>query len=128
VATLRRVELFGLPAALLALVVARLLPVGPVTLYLRLMAATVVFLYPGFLAAIALGRRSVSATLAMSLGLLAVCMGVMFLVRGSFSLALWLYLACGLVALVVVWRRRAPVAVRGSVWVLLAGTALGILL
>ena len=127
-ATLRRVELFGLPAALLALVVARLLPVGPVTLYLRLMAATVVFLYPGFLAAIALGRRSVSATLAMSLGLLAVCMGVMFLVRGSFSLALWLYLACGLVALVVVWRRRAPVAVRGSVWVLLAGTALGILL
>ena len=127
-ATLKRVELLGLPAALLVLAAARLLPVGSVTLYLRLAAATVVFFYPGFLAAVALGRRSVSATLAMSLGLLAACMGVMFLVRGSFWLALGLYLACGLAAFVVVLRRQAPVAVRGSVWVLLAGTALGILL
>ncbi len=127
-ATLRRAELFGLPAALVVLALARLLPVGPVTLCLRLAAATAIFLYPGFLAAIALGRRSVSATLAMSLGLLAACMGVMFLVRGSFWLALGLYLGSGLVALVFVWRARPPLAVRGSVWVLLAGAVLGILL
>ena len=127
-ATLKRVELLGLPAALLVLVVARSLPAAPVTLYLRLAAATAIFLYPGYLAAIALGRRSISATLAMSLGLLAVCMGVMFLVRGTFWLALGLYLGCGLVALVFVWRGRPPLAVRGSVWVILAGTVLGVLL
>ena len=53
-ATLKRVELLGLPAALLVLVVARSLPAAPVTLYLRLAAATAIFLYPGYLAAASL--------------------------------------------------------------------------
>ena len=128
-AALKRVEFQGLAAALLAyLLVRQLAGAGPVWLYLKLLVATVVFFFPGFLAGIALGRRSVSATLALGLGLLATAMGVMFLVHGSLSLALWVYFGGGLVALAFALRREAPRAVRGSVWVLLAGLGLGMLL
>jgi hypothetical protein len=127
-AALKRVELVGLPVALLALALTRLLPEGEIAIYLRLAAATVVFFYPGYLTAVALGRRSFSATLAASLGLLTVCMGVMFLTRSSFSFTLLLYFGCGLIALVFAWWKGAPKAVPGSILVLLAGVALGILL
>lgn len=132
-AALRRVEFWGLPAALMALGVARLLPNDSVSIYLKLLTATIVFFYPGYLTAIALGRRSFSAILAASLGLLAACMGVMFVVHGSLALALWLYAGCGLVALAFAWifawrGREAPTRTKGTIWVILAGIGLGILL
>jgi hypothetical protein len=127
-ATLRRVHFGALPAALLVLGVARYLPAGTVTIYLRLLAATVIVFYPGLLVSQAFGRRSLSAALVASLGLLTACMGVMFLVKGSLTLALVLYGACGLVALVFAWRAEAPRAIVGSTWVLLAGVLLGLLL
>ncbi len=132
-AALRRVEFWGLPVSLLALAIARGLPEGDVSDYLRLLTATIVFFYPGYLTAIALGRRCFSAILAATLGLLAACMGVMFLTHSTLSFALELYFGCGLVALICAWffawrGRESPKRLGGTVWVILGGIGMGILL
>src|SRR5207247_2324192 len=79
-------------AVLVGLGISRLLPEHGFGLFLRLGAATLVVLLPGRLIARALGLRSTSATLAWTLAALSAALGIVFVVRSSFSLALWLLL------------------------------------
>jgi hypothetical protein len=115
-------------AVVLALGISRLLPDHGLGLFLRLGTATVVVLLPGRLIARALGQRSAAATLAWALAALAVALAAVFLVRSSFSLALWLLLAIGAAALVVPRREPDIERPRGRAVVSLAGLALGALL
>jgi len=114
--------------AVLELGIARLFPEGGVGLFLRLGAATIVLLVPGGLIADVLGVRSTSAALGWTLAALAVGLGIVFVARTSFSLALWFLLAVAVTALVFARRRRSPrrLAVGGGL--LLAGLVLGALL
>jgi hypothetical protein len=128
VAALSRIRPIGLLALLAAWGLTRLLPVDGVGLYLRLAAGTVLFLYPGAMVARALGRRSISATLAGALGLFAGAMGVMFLLTSSLWLALALYGLAGLVALWFASGRERPPRIAGSGWILVAGIVLGLAL
>jgi hypothetical protein len=107
--------------------VARALPDTGVGLYLKLVAATLLVLLPGSLLARALGRASVSATLAWSLAGISVAGAIMFAVHGSLDLAIGLYAAVGVAGLgVLVVRgghgRRRPVGV------VVLGVILGMLL
>lgn len=117
-------ELLALPA----LVLTRVLPDTGVGLYLRLAAATLCLLVPGALLARALGRPSLSGTLAWSMTGLAAAGAVTFAAGGSLWLAVGLYGAIGLVALpfAVLQAHRRPSAI--AVAVILAGTAFGIAL
>jgi hypothetical protein len=112
--------------ALLELGLARLLPDTGPGLYVRLAAATVVFLVPGRLAARALGWRSASATLAASVGLFAPALAVTFALHRSFTVALVLYALVAPVALPFAVRARPRRPVNGTVWVWLSGVALGL--
>ncbi len=99
-------------AVLPAVLIARFLPDSGVGLYLKLAFATLVLLLPGSLIARALGRPSVSATVAWSLAGIFGAGTIVFAVHGSLDLALGLYAALG----AIVWRRewvprRRPVAV-----------------
>jgi hypothetical protein len=114
-------------AVLLGLELSRLLPSHGLGLYLRLGAATLVVLLPGRLIARALGLRSAAATLAWALTVLAAALGVVFLVRSSFALVLWLLLAAGVAALLVRGRALEPSA-PGRSLALVAGIGLGLLL
>ncbi len=115
-------------AVLLGLGISRLLPEHGLGLYLRLGTATLAVLLPGRLIARALGQRSAAATLVWALAALTVALGVVFLVRSSFSLALWLLLAFGLAALVLPRREPEIGRPRGRALVSLAGLVLGALL
>jgi hypothetical protein len=103
-------------------------------LYLRLAAVTLVLLLPGVLVARALGQRTLSATLAWALGVLAAGMGVMFLVHGSLLLALGIAAALGVAALALSLRLRSPSNTLlqsdglAPLLVLASGTVLGIAL
>ena len=86
-------------------------------LYLKLAAATLVVLLPGSLIARLLGRPSVSATLAWTLAGIFGAGAIVFAVHGSLDLALGLYAALGVGALVVLLarprgRRAAPAGAR----------------
>ena len=98
-------------------------------LWLRLAVATAVLLLPGLLVARALRLRSMSATLAWSVALVAGALALTFAVHGSLWLTLALDLGAGAVAAPFALRRR-PVGERlpGAGAVLLAGAALGALL
>jgi hypothetical protein len=115
---------------LAALGLARLLPEHGLGLFLRLGAATVVVLLPGWLIARAFGLRSTSATLAWALAALTVALGVVFAVRGSFWLALLVLLALSVAALVLGSRgtRREQSPIKGRHAAALAGLVLGALL
>jgi hypothetical protein len=117
-------ELAVLPALLLV----RLLPDSGLGLYLKLAAATLAVLLPGALIARALGRPSVSATLAWSLAGIFGAGAIVFAVHGSLDLALGLYAALGLGALLAVLRRREQVERRTPVGVILLGVVFGVLL
>ena len=98
-------------------------------LWLRLAVATAVLLGPGLLVARALRLRSMSATLAWSVALVAGALALTFAVHGSLWLTLGLDLGAGAVAAPFALRRR-PVGDRlpGYGPVLLAGVVLGALL
>ena len=115
-------------AVLVGLGIARLLPEHGVGLYLRLGAATLAVLLPGRLLARALGLRSASATLAWSLAVLTVALGVVFLAKASFSLALLVLLAVALVAFLLPEQELALRRPHGRSVVALAGVVLGALL
>jgi hypothetical protein len=115
-------------AVLVGLGISRLLPEHGLGLFLRLGAATLVVLLPGRLIARALGLRSTSATLAWTLAALSVALGIVFVVRSSFSLALWLLLAIGTGAFLLHRRAPEPRPPRGRAVVAGAGLALGLLL
>ena len=115
-------------AVLVGLGISRLLPEHGFGLFLRLGAATLVVLLPGRLIARALGLRSTSATLAWTLAALSVTLGVVFVVRSSFSLALWLLLAIGVGAFLLRRREPEPEPPRGRALVASAGLLLGLLL
>ncbi len=112
--------------ALLALVVARLLPADGAGLFLRLAAATLCLLLPGALVARAVSRPGPAATVAFSLAGLAFAASVMFAVHGSIWLALGIYAAIGAAALPFSVARPLPRASLVAVCVLAAGVGLGV--
>jgi hypothetical protein len=100
-----------------------------VILWLRLAAATAVLLLPGVVVARALSRRTVSATFAWSVALVAGALALTFVVHGSLWLTLGLDLGAGAAAVPFAFRRspreeRLP----GGGAVVLAGVVLGALL
>jgi hypothetical protein len=98
-------------------------------LYLRLAAATAVVLLPGILAARALALEGAAPAVALALGMLFVALAATFLVHGSLWLAVGIFGAFGLVALVLTLRRRGwrrPALAPALVFV--GGAALGIAL
>ena len=114
-------------AVLLGLGISRLLPEHGPGLFLRLGAATLVVLLPGRLIARALGRRSAASTLAWTLASLTVALGAVFLLRTSFTLALWILFAIGAAALLVPRRELEP-RPSGRALVTAGGLILGALL
>ncbi len=114
-------ELAGLPL----LAVSWTLPSTGAGTYLRLAAATAVLLLPGALLARALGRPSVSATLALSSAGLFGAGAVMFAVGGSLWLALGLYLGLGLAAAPLALARSRPSVSAPLLAVLAGGAGLG---
>jgi hypothetical protein len=119
------------PALLLAipaLALARLVPADGAGLYLRLAAATLVVLLPGFLVARALGRRSASVGLAFALALLFAALAATFAIGSSLTLTALLLVAAAGIALPFALRGRAPALDRGSAAVLAVGTVYGIAL
>jgi hypothetical protein len=117
-------------ALLAALPLSWLLPEHGVGLFVRLGLATLVVLLPGWLIARALGLRSMSATLVWSLGALTVALALVFVLHGTFWLALLVLLVLGLAALVLGGRaaRSEQPPIRGRHGVALAGLVLGMLL
>src|SRR5205807_1834457 len=115
-------------AVIPALAIARVLPGSGLGLYLKLGLATLVLLLPGSLVARAVGRPSVSATVAWSLAGIFGAGAIVFAVHGSLDLAIGLYAAIGLVALGVVLWRREWVPRRRPTGVILLGLVLGALL
>jgi hypothetical protein len=114
-------------AVLVALAVSRLLPEHGAGLFVRLGAATLALLLPGRLIARALGLRLVSATVAWTLGALALALGVVFLVRSSFELGLAVLLVLAVGALV--WPQAEPPGrLAGTRAVAAVGALLGLLL
>jgi len=100
--------------------------------YLRLAFGTALVLLPGWLVARALGRRSVSATLAWSLASVFVAWAVVFTVHSSIRLAvvvLAVIAVCALAAPRFVPRRGQGAASKVSdAWPVLVGVVLGWLL
>jgi hypothetical protein len=100
-----------------------------VILWLRLAVATAVVLLPGLIVARALRVRSVAATLAWSVALVAGALALTFAVHGSLWLTLGLDLGAGAVAApFALLRRPAGERLPGGGLVLLAGVVLGALL
>jgi hypothetical protein len=119
------------PAALLALpalAVARALPADGAGLYLRLATATAVVLLPGMLAARACALEGAAPAVALSLLALFVALAATFLVHGSLWLALGVFGALGVAALVAAFRvpGRRPSA--AALLVFAGGAAFGIAL
>ena len=115
-------------AALPLLALARLLPDGAVGLYLRLAAATLVVLLPGWLVARALGRRSGASTLAWALAALALALAVTFAVHASLTLTIVLLGVVALIALPFALRRVEEPAPVGRALAIVAGISFGIAL
>jgi hypothetical protein len=115
-------------AVIPALAIVRVLPETGVGLYLRLAVATLAVLAPGALVARAVGRASVSATLAWTLAGIFASGATMFAVHGSLDLALGLYAAIGAASLLVLLRRSTWVRRRRPAGVVLLGIVLGALL
>ncbi len=127
----RTIRFERLPRELLVLpvwAIARTFPDTGLGLYLKLAATTLLVLAPGALVARALGRPSVSATLAWSLAGVFGAGAIVFAVHGSVDLAIGLYAILGAVALVVVLGRRTWVPRRRPAGVILLGVILGALL
>ncbi|MGH2998848.1 MAG: DUF6541 family protein, partial [Gaiellaceae bacterium] len=97
-------------------------------LWLRLAVATAVVLAPGVVVARALGRRSASAALVWSVGLVAGALALTFAVRGSLWLTLGLDLGAGALASPFAFRRSRDERLPGRRTVLLSGLVLGALL
>jgi hypothetical protein len=117
-------ELLALP--LLGL--ARLLPETEGGLYFRLAAATLCLLVPGALAARALGRPSVFATLAWSLFGLTLASAYTFAAHGPLWFMLALYAGFGAIALPFSFRHRLASPGMTAIAVGAAGVFLGIAL
>jgi hypothetical protein len=117
-------ELTALPL----LGIAWALPDDGAGLAFRLGAATACLLVPGALIARALGRPSVAATLAWSLGSLFVAAAVMFAVRGPLELTLGSYAGIGLFALPFALTRSSVPRGAGTTVVALVGLAFGLAL
>jgi hypothetical protein len=103
--------------------------VSAVLLVVRLAFATGVVLWPGAVAARAVGCRGVSGTLAWSLAFVFGALTATFVVGGSLTLTLVLLLGAGVVAWLV-GRGRPRHTARAPAWVpvALAGMLLGLLL
>jgi hypothetical protein len=101
--------------------------VSSILLWVRLLVATGVVLWPGFVVARALGSRGVGAALAWSLTLLLGALAVTFAVGSGLTLALLLLLGAGVAALPFRHRSR-PARPRGWSAAALGGILLGIVL
>jgi hypothetical protein len=108
--------------------VARVFPDTGLGLYLKLAATTLLVLLPGSLVARAIGRPSVSATVAWSLTGIFGASVIVFAVHASLDLAIGLYAALGACALGVVVLRRQWVPRRRPAGVILLGLIVGGLL
>ena len=95
---------------------------------LQLVFANLVLLTPGALVARALGQRGAAPTLAWTLTLIFVALGVTILLEASLSLTLVLLLVAGGVALRFVRRAPRPPRLRGRLWVLRIGFTVGLVL
>ena len=115
-------------AVLAALAVARLLPEHGPWLFLRLGATTLAVLLPGWLIARAFGHGSASATLVWTLGALTLALSIVFAVRSSFDVALFVLAALGVVAIVFTRGEPPESEVGGEAIVAAAGIALGVAL
>lgn len=115
-------------AVLPALLVVHFLPDTGFWLYLKLATATLAVLLPGSLVARALGRPSVSGTVAWSLTGIFGAAAIVFAVHGSLDLAIGLYAALGAAALVVVLGKREWVPRRRPLDVIALGVLFGVLL
>ncbi|MHB8643741.1 MAG: hypothetical protein ACYDA3_12750 [Gaiellaceae bacterium] len=96
-------------------------------LWLRLLAATLVVLLPGRLAARALGQHSASARLGWALGAVALALAVTFALQGSLWLTVVVLAAVALAA-TCFGADSEQARPRGSAIVLLAGVLFGLLL
>jgi hypothetical protein len=96
--------------------------------YVRLGYATGLVLLPGWLVARALGQRGAAPTLAWAFAAMFVAWAVTFAMHGSIRLALGIFAAIGVAALVPAWRRRPSVSVGLGAAVLGGGIVLGMLL
>jgi hypothetical protein len=108
--------------------VTRAFPDTGLGLYLKLAATTLLVLLPGSLVARAIGRPSVSATVAWSLTGIFGAGAIVFAVHSSLDLAIASYAALGAVALAVVLSRREWVPPRRPAVVILLGLILGAVL
>ena len=108
--------------------VTRAFPDSGFGLYLKLAATTLLVLVPGSLVARAVGRPSVSATVAWSLAGIFCAGAIVFAVHGSLDLGIGVYAALGAVALGVVVSRSEWVPRRRPTVVVLLGVILGALL
>ena len=88
-------------AAALLLGISRLLPGTELGLWVRLAAATLIVLLPGRLLARCLGQRTLSASLAWSVAIVGVGLGITFELGESLDLALGITLGIGAIALAV---------------------------
>ncbi len=103
---LRWERLTGPVAAAALFGIARLLPTTGFGLWLRLAAATLLVLLPGRLVARALGQRTMAATVAWSVAIVGVGLGITFVLGQSLDLALAFTLGVGAVALIALVTRR----------------------
>jgi hypothetical protein len=118
----------AVPAALVALGIARLLPAEGIGLGLRLAAATAVLLVPGLLIGRAVGVGGVTAALAWTLAALFAALAVTFVAGGSLLLALALVAAVTVAAAPLAWRARPAAQPPLLLAVLALGAVFGIAL
>jgi hypothetical protein len=115
-------------SAVVALIVARLLPDDGVWLGFRLAAATGCLLLPGVLIAGALGIGWLAGSVAWSLTALAAGLGLVFLLHSSLWLALTVPVGVAVIALPLALRRRLPPVPWPAAGILAAGIGFGIAL
>jgi hypothetical protein len=99
-------------ASVVALGIARALPDAGVGLWLRLNAATLVLLLPGWAVARAIGLRGVAAALVWSLTLVGLALAFVFATHTALAPALWILLGAFVLAFPLALRSVRPLSTR----------------